>query len=257
MNRLPLIGVSSDRELQGDLPRHSAAEKYLDVLVSLSGGLPVIIPALHTHIDLEAIVERIDGLLVTGGYSNICPSHYGDENIEPDPLRDPHRDHTDLALIRLAHARGVPVFGICRGHQAINVAFGGTLHQQVHLHEGHMDHRENPDDPVDLRYGPAHEVELTPGGFMAGLLNTDRIRVNSLHAQAVNKVGKGLMVEARAPDGVIEAMSMPESETFILSVQWHPEWKARGNFVSEKLFRVFGERCRARRAQKLSGSLPL
>jgi len=145
-----------------------------------------------------------------------------------------------------AVASGVPVLGICRGFQEMNVAFGGTLHQKVHEVEGRHDHREDTSLELDVQYGPAHEVVLERGGSLQALTGQDRIQVNSLHSQGVDRLGPGLAVEARALDGLIEAFRVEHAKAFALAVQWHPEWKAVSNPFSRALFAAFGAAARER-----------
>ena len=141
----------------------------------------------------------------------------------------------------------MPVLAVCRGFQEMNVAFGGTLHQKVHEVPGYHLHKENPDDPLDVQYGPSHDVTFEPGGALARLTGTSSATVNSLHAQGVDRLGEELVVDARADDGLVEAFVVRDAPGFNLSVQWHPEWRVRENPVSLALFRAFGEACRAYR----------
>ena len=149
-----------------------------------------------------------------------------------------------MSLIPRAVAAGVPVFGVCRGFQEMNVAMGGTLHQRVHEVAGFDDHREDKDEPLDVQYAPVHDVVLEPGGLLARIAGVDRIRVNSLHGQGVDRLGPDLAVEARAPDGLIEAFRVKDSPAFALAVQWHPEWKVMSNDFSKALFAEFGRAAR-------------
>jgi putative glutamine amidotransferase len=173
------------------------------------------------------------------------PHHYSGPPSDPGTLHDPARDATTLPLIRKAVAAGVPVLGICRGFQEMNVAFGGTLHQKVHEIEGKRDHREDTSLELDVQYGPAHEVVLAPGGWLGGLIGQDRIQVNSLHSQGIDRLGPGLVAEATAPDGLIEAFRVEQAKAFAIAVQWHPEWKAMSNPFSRALFAAFGAAARA------------
>ncbi|HMK85777.1 MAG TPA: gamma-glutamyl-gamma-aminobutyrate hydrolase family protein, partial [Steroidobacteraceae bacterium] len=142
---------------------------------------------------------------------------------------------------------GLPVLAICRGFQEMNVAYGGTLHQRLH-EAGYSDHREDESMPLEVQYGPAHEVRLEPGGTLARIAGRDRLEVNSLHWQGVETLGTDLRVEARAPDGVIEAFRVADSQSFALAVQWHPEWQFESNPFSRALFAAFGEASRRRAA---------
>jgi putative glutamine amidotransferase len=182
-----------------------------------------------------------------GSPSNVEPRHYRGEPSEPGTLHDPHRDETTLPLIPRAVAAGIPVLGICRGFQEMNVAFGGTLWQKLHEVPGHLDHRDDEQLPIEQQYELVHDVILEPGGELRRLAGTDRIRVNSLHNQGVRELGQGLAVEARAPDGVVEAFRVERATQFALAVQWHPEWRVGGNAFSQALFAEFGAACRARR----------
>ena len=197
-----------------------------------------------------AALDNIDGLLLTGSPSNVEPRHYRGTPSAPGTLHDPARDATTLPLIRKAVEAGVPVFGICRGFQEMNVAFGGTLHQKLHELPGKLDHRDDESQPLDVQYGPAHDVTLEPGGVLRTLAGADRIRVNSLHSQGIDRLGPELAVEARAPDGLIEAFRVRAAERFAVAVQWHPEWQVMSNPFSQALFAAFGaassERARSR-----------
>lgn len=244
--RRPLVAIVSDLRQVGLHPFHMVGDKYVRAVERCAGVLPVLLPAFAGSIPNTELIERFDGILLTGSYSNVEPHRYGRDRQKAEDLNDPHRDETVLGLIPSAIAAGVPVFGICRGFQEMNVAFGGTLHQEVHKVAGLSDHREDKDDPLDEQYGPAHEVQLTPGGVMAGLLGSAPIAVNSLHGQGIDGLAPGLKVEATAPDGLIEAYSVSTAKTFALAVQWHPEWKAWDNPVSVKLFAAFGEACKKR-----------
>jgi putative glutamine amidotransferase len=227
-------------------PFHVVGDKYARAVLEASGGLPLLIPALAEELRLDELVERLDGLLFTGSPSNVEPRHYQGPPSRPGTLHDPARDATTLPLIRKAVGAGVPVLGICRGFQEVNVAFGGSLHQRVHEVPGHLDHRDDESQPLDVQYGPAHDVVLAPGGLLRRLAETDRVRVNSLHSQGIERLGQGLAVEARAPDGLIEAFRVEGAARFALAVQWHPEWKVMDDPFSRALFSAFGAACRDR-----------
>jgi putative glutamine amidotransferase len=192
-----------------------------------------------------AVLDRIDGLLLSGSPSNVHPDHYaGGESRTPD-LHDLERDATTLRLIPEAVARGIPVLAICRGIQELNVALGGTLYQAVHTEPGRFDHR-GLGDTMEQRYTPRHLVTLS--GEMARMVGAGTILVNSLHGQAVDQVAPGLVVEAVAPDGTIEAVRAPATPGWVVGVQWHPEWGYADDTASLAIFRAFGEACRAYQA---------
>jgi putative glutamine amidotransferase len=224
-----------------------AGEKYIRAVAGGAQALPMLIPALGAELELSAILSACDGLMLTGSPSNVEPHHYGGPASAPGTLHDPSRDATTLPLIPRAIEAGVPVLAVCRGFQEMNVAYGGTLHQRLH-EAGFSDHREDESDPLDVQYGPAHEVLLEPGGLFREISGKDRLEVNSLHWQGVETLGRSLRVEARAPDGVIEAFRVADAPTFAVGVQWHPEWQFEQNPFSRALFAAFGDASR-RRAQ--------
>lgn len=236
----PLIGIPADRRMLGAHPFHCVGEKYITAVAEGAGAIPVLIPSLGDGLDLDHILNRVDGVLLTGSPSNVEPHHYQGPASAPGTWHDPHRDATTLPMIPRAVRAGLPILAICRGFQEMNVAFGGTLHQKLHEVPGLMDHRDDESQPLDVQYGPAHEVTLTPGGMLREWARTDRITVNSLHAQGVNTLGKGLVVEATAPDGVIEAFRVADAPSFAVAVQWHPEWQFSKNEFSRALFAAFG-----------------
>ena len=222
MASLPLVGLPTDRKQIGPHPFFAAGEKYVRAVVDGAGAMPLLLPTLQPALPLRELLQQMDGILLTGSVSNIEPHHYGDEPSYEGNVHDPARDATSLALVPLAVEMGVPVLAVCRGFQEVNVAFGGSLYQKVQDQPGYLDHRENLDDPLDKQYAPAHAITFNPGGLLAGIAGAPSLRVNSLHGQGVARLGKGLKVEAVAPDGLIEAFRH-ESAGFLLGVQWHPE----------------------------------
>jgi putative glutamine amidotransferase len=252
----PLIGIVADLNRRPTHPVHSVGDKYLDAVTAGADALAFIIPALIDRpggaftdpADIDRVLDRLDGLFLTGATSNVNPAHYGATLADPQSPADPARDHVSLAMARGAIRRGMPVLGVCRGFQEINVALGGTLHQEVHNTPGLNNHRENSADPLEVQYGPAHAVALAPGGLLHRLAGAPTAYVNSLHGQGVDRLAPGLVVEATAPDGLIEAYR-GEGNGFLLAVQWHPEWQFRENPLSVGVFRSFGEAARAWRQQ--------
>lgn len=247
----PLIGVTCCLRPSDHAFIHLVGDKYVDAVVEGAQAVPVLIPALADRLDVDALLARIDGLLVTGSPSNVDPKYYGGPPPREGNLADPARDATTLPLIRRALTLGVPLFAICRGLQELNVALGGTLHQHVQELPGRRDHRSDKSKPYAERYAPAHSVRLTPGGLLQRLLDgTAVIEVNSLHAQGIDRLAPGLVVEAVADDGTIEAISVAAAPAFALGVQWHPEWRVRENPISLRLFRAFGDAARERAAAR-------
>jgi putative glutamine amidotransferase len=236
----PLIGIPADRRILGPHPFHVVGEKYARAVLDAAGGVPLLIPALADELGMDELLERLDGIVFTGSASNVEPRHYSGPPSAPGTLHDPARDATTLPLIRKAVAAGVPVLGICRGFQEMNVAFGGTLHQKVHEVQGKLDHRDDETLPLDVQYGPSHEVVLERGGLLRTLAASERITVNSLHSQGIDRLGDGLEIEARAPDGLVEAFRVQNAQRFAMAVQWHPEWKVMGSPFSRALFAAFG-----------------
>jgi putative glutamine amidotransferase len=234
----------------GAHPFHMVGEKYARAVLDAAGAAPLLIPSLADELGFDELLQRLDGLLFTGSPSNVEPHLYAGAPSAPGTLHDPARDATTLPLIRKAVRAGVPVFGICRGFQEMNVAFGGTLHQKLHEVPGYLDHRDDGSQPLEVQYGPAHDVTLEPGGVLRSLAASDRIEVNSLHNQGIDRLGAELAVEARAPDGVIEAFRVRDAQRFALAVQWHPEWKVMSNPFSRALFAAFGQASRERASLK-------
>jgi putative glutamine amidotransferase len=247
--RKPLIGIPADRRLLGHHYFHCVGEKYINAVAEGAQAVPLLIPALGEALSVGELLADFDGILLTGSPSNVEPHRYSGPPSDPGTLHDEYRDSTTLPLIPHVVAAGMPLLAICRGFQEMNVAFGGTLWQKLQEVEGHRDHRENLQAPLDEQYGPAHEIELARGGELQRLAGQDRLTVNSLHSQGVQTLGRDLEIEARAPDGVIEAFRVRNAPAFALAVQWHPEWKFKENPFSRTLFAAFGAAARER-AQK-------
>ena len=248
MPRTPLVGLPADSKPIGLHRYQAVGEKYIRAIVEGAQALPLLIPSLEPTLDLEALLTQLDGLLLTGAYSNIEPHHYDGGPSYEGNLHDPARDATSLSLVRLAIAKRVPVLAVCRGLQEVNVALGGTLHQKVQDVPGLDDHREDLESPLDEQYAPVHPVRLS--GSLARIAGSDTAMVNSLHGQGIARVGRGLRVEAQAPDGLVEAVRLEDEASFLLAVQWHPEWKVAENPFYLGIFREFGAACRARAAHR-------
>ena len=249
----PVVLVPACNRMLGQHPFHVAGKKYVDA-VRLAGCLPLIVPSARPDDgdELDALLALADGVLLTGSQSNVHPRHF-DEDVHDTTLPlDAMRDDWVLPLIPRVLALGMPLFAICRGFQEANVALGGSLHQAVQEVDGRHDHRALKDAPAEQAYGMAHEVAVEPGGVLAALLPDSSFQVNSVHGQGVNRLADGLRIEARAPDGLVEAFSVDRvnghrTRGFNLCVQWHPEWQAADNPVSLKLFGAFGAACAAYR----------
>jgi len=239
----PIIGIPADVKQLGNHSYHIVGSKYIDAIVNVAACTPLLIPALGNRQDINRILDVIDGLFLTGAVSMVEPSRYGKKPIHDDILLDEARDATNFPLIDAALRNNLPLFGVCRGFQELNVAMGGTLFQAVHEQNNMLDHREKPGS-LDIQYGPAHTIKLSENGILKQLLaQADEITVNSIHIQGIDQLGNNLMVEAKAPDGLIEAISVSNTNSFALAVQWHPEWKATDNEHSIALFKAFGDAC--------------
>jgi putative glutamine amidotransferase len=244
----PIVLVPACNCMVGQHPFHTAGQKYVDA-VRLAGALPLVVPSAQPD-DINALLDLADGVLLTGSKSNVHPEHFGEDVHDPALPLDRVRDAWTLPLVVRALARGVPLLAICRGAQEMNVALGGSLYQAVHEVEGHADHRDASGAPPEVAYDLAHAIRIEPEGLLSRILKQHEVRVNSLHGQAVARLADGLRVEARAPDGVIEAFTQPSAPGFNLATQWHPEWQAAHNPVSRALFAAFGDACRSYRAGK-------
>lgn len=241
----PIVGLPCDHRTVDGHPFDMAGEKYILAVRDGAGATPLLIPALDPPIAPDAVLGAVDGLLFTGSPSNVSPSYYGGPGPRDGNLADPNRDATTLPLIKAALAAGVPSLFICRGLQELNVALGGTLFQHVAEQPGRMDHTAESRKTVAEKYGPAHDVHVEAGGKLATIVEQTSFSINSLHAQAIDRLATGLRVDALAPDGTIEAVSMPRAKGFMLAVQWHPEWRWRENAQSRAIFGAFGEAVRA------------
>lgn len=233
----------------------SVQARYVEALVQGAECQPLILPALGAALDWQALLAVAQGVMLTGSPSNVHPSHFGQAVHDPALPLDTARDATTLPLIRAALERGLPLLAICRGMQEVNVALGGSLHQAVHEQSGYHDHRAGHGLAQEQRYGPAHAVALTRDGILSRLLDgRQEMMVNSLHGQGIDRLAPGLRVEARAPDGLIEAYSLAGAPGFALAVQWHPEWRLAQHPLSMKLFAAFGAACRQYQLRKMGGS---
>lgn len=247
-----------DIKMLGPHPFHAVGEKYLAAVDGGADCVPILLPVPPIGLTHEDAFALCDGFLFTGSHSNVNPSLYGGPAPREGVMLDAQRDALTIPLMKAAVARGVPVFTICRGFQEMNVVFGGTLHQhllEVPSEPGYaprFDHREDKEAPLEVQYGPAHDVDFVPDGWFARTVGTLKIRVNSLHGQGVNVPGPGIIVEGRAPDGTVEAMRVKGASGFAVGVQWHPEWLFRDNPVSMALLKAFGDAVRAHAASKLT-----
>jgi len=241
--RKPVIGIICDafpRDGNSDRIFHGVSAEYVRAIHLGTRCMPLLVPVtIHAETDWQALCDMLDGLLLTGSRTNVHPQRYSGSASKVGTLHDLQRDNTAFGLIDTAMQYQIPVFGICRGFQEINVALGGTLHQQLTSLEGKQDHAEHMALAQGEQYQPAHSVNLTNGGYLQTLLGKQRIEVNSLHNQGINQLAETLSQEAISDDSVIEAFSLPNADHFLIAVQWHPEWHIDNDPVSKKLFNAF------------------
>jgi putative glutamine amidotransferase len=233
------VGIISDRRVFDGMAVHQANDEYIEAVRDGAVAFPLLIPSTGRPLDPAEILAQVDGLLFTGAPSNVAPIQYG-QTARPGTELDEIRDATSLPLLRAATSSGKPVLAICRGFQELNVALGGSLHQHVHEIPGHLDHREPANVSREMEYAPAHPIAIVPDGLLAKLSGQSQAKVNSLHHQGIDRLATGLKAEAHAPDGQIEAVSMPGAKAFLLGVQWHPEWRFTQDPLSLAIFQGFG-----------------
>jgi putative glutamine amidotransferase len=236
----PVVGIpASVRLLEFSMQFHGSAVQYLRAVREEVGASVFTIPALPDLDNALELLDLVDGIVLTGSFSNIHPSAYREPVTTSEGFYDEHRDAVTLPLIRAAIERGVPIFGICRGLQELNVATGGTLHQSLHQVRGKNDHRPDESLPLEEQFEPAHEIEILEGGVLASLIPERRVQVNTAHMQGVDRLGEGLQVEALSADGAVEALSVKQARAFAVGVQFHPEWGTRENPLYRGLFEAF------------------
>jgi len=251
----PVVGIiGNSYHLEDRFYVQIASERNFRAIAEVAGALPVLFAAIPEVTDIATLLDMVDGVLLTGARANVHPDVFGET---PTPAYEPfdtNRDSTALALVETCVARGVPLFGICRGLQEMNVAFGGTLHPEIRELPGRMNHRmprlENGEIHPDIDYvfGDRHDVLLTPDGYFSKLYGKDTIRVNSLHGQGILEPGKRIVVEGAAEDSTIEAIRVAEAAGFAVGVQWHAEYDPQNNPVNQRLFEEFGKALKSRKA---------
>lgn len=250
----PLIGVSANAMQAAERRHlvHATGERNIHSLLRMVDCIPVLLPPVGSAVDVADLVARMDGFVLTGGRANVEPHHYDGPPFPDDEVIDPGRDALVLPLVRACIEARVPLFGICRGIQEINVALGGSLHYRIHQLSGKNDHRRPRRDDVTLEevFRPNHLVKFAPEGLFHKLTGYKEMMVNSLHGQGIDRLGDGLMVEAESPDGVIEGVRYKDDAQFIVGVQWHAEWKPEEHALASALYSTFGEAARARAARR-------
>ena len=253
-NKKPLIGVTSSlMQIAGSQNlAHGAGRRYIESLVNFCDCVPLQIPALGDDYDYPDLVSRLDGVLLTGGRANVEPHHYGGPPFPDDEPIDPARDATVLNLIPACIEAEVPIFGVCRGIQEMNVALGGSLHYRINELPGKLDHRMPRGENVtpEMVYALRHSIALTQGGYFAGLIDADDCMINTLHGQGIDRLADDLEIEAVSEDGIIEGVRLKNDKTFTVGVQWHTEWKPEEHELSLKLYQEFAKSARLRAANR-------
>ncbi|MBS1165791.1 MAG: puuD [Proteobacteria bacterium] len=235
----PVVLFTADTRDFDGYTWHCAPSTYLEAVLAVSGGMPLILSAFGSRLDLDAVLDRVDGVVATGSRTNVHPSHYGVTATEAMGPFDEVRDATSLPLIRRAIERGIPLLCICRGLQELNVALGGSLASDIQDQPDRMDHRHPDVADMDGKFAIRHGVTIVAGGCLGRIVEGE-IQVNSLHRQAVARLSDRLAVEATAPDGTIEAVSVKGAAGFTLGVQWHPEYWGAADGPSKAILEAFG-----------------
>jgi putative glutamine amidotransferase len=252
----PLVWVPADHRMLGTEPYRMdylvLGDKYARAVKVGALAQPVMFPLVQAS-QIASLLPLVDGVMLTGSPSNVNPSHFGEAVTDPSLPLDAERDGLTLALVHSCMAQGVPLLGVCRGFQEINVALGGSLHQQVQNVPGMMDHRASDDWPLEQQYAPVHDIAIAPDSAMAQWAGGTTARVNSLHGQGVNRLATGLRAVARAPDGLVEAFEVEGVSTFACAMQWHPEWRCWENPFYSAIFKAFGDACAQRRRGRPKG----
>jgi len=249
----PVVGViASEHFVANRFSAQRVGERNLLAVAEVSGALPMMFAGSPEITVIDDLLGVVDGVLLTGGRANVHPTHFG---VEPNEKHEPYDERRDALALELANvcvARGVPLLGICRGIQEMNVAFGGTLHPEIRELPGRVNHRMprtetgeiHPDEEVV--FADRHDVRLVPGGAFAQLFGKETVRVNSLHGQGILEPGKRVVVEGVADDGTIEAIRISDASGFALGVQWHAEYDPQSNPINRALFKAFGDAVAAR-----------
>ena len=246
----PLILVTADMRRIDGYVWHCAVDTYLKAVAGM-GGAPLVLPSMADALDIDAVLARVDGVLLTGSRSNVHPARYG---VEPSPRHEPYDPDRDATVFRLIDGvldRGLPLLAICRGFQELNVALGGTLLTEAQERPGCMDHRAPESDDNDRRFGLAHPVRFEPGSRLAALIGRETIEVNSLHRQVIDRLSPRLIVAARAPDGTVDAVRVANAQGFAYGFHWHPDYWSASDPASNAIFAAFGDAARAPRRGEL------
>ena len=236
----PLIGIVGNYYLiDNQYDVQGTGEMNVKAISEICDCISVVIPSLPFNASIGELLDIFDGFLFTGGRPNVHPSFYGQKETSKHGVFDLNRDNIALELIKASIEIRKPIFGICRGFQEFNVAYGGTLHPEIRDLPGRMNHRMPPDGTLEEKFALRHTIYFKKGGRFEQLFGSDEVKVNSLHGQGIDKIGNRVVVDGYASDGTPEAIYIDDQETFALAVQWHPEWNAKFDPISKKLFEAF------------------
>ncbi|MEP1520744.1 gamma-glutamyl-gamma-aminobutyrate hydrolase family protein [Ascidiaceihabitans sp.] len=242
----PIIGIISNTHLINDeYEVHAGGKMNVDAVSQVCDALPVLIPADPSHVDIEDLMARCAGFVFTGGRPNVHPEEYGEDPTPAHGDFDRDRDGLALPLIRACVERGLPILGICRGFQEVNVAMGGSLYPEIRDLPGRDNHRMPPDGTIEEKFALRHAVSFSAGGVFHRVMGASEVMTNTLHGQGIKTPGGRVIVDGTAPDGTPEAIYIDGAPGFTLSVQWHPEYQAAMDPVSRPLFAAFGEAAHA------------
>ena len=259
-----IVVIVSNFNVEENHANHRIGDRFVVAIQDICGALPLALPALGSGADLDTLLDNIDGVVLTGGASNVHPQHYGGGEARDQNLLDARRDGVALEIVRACVSREVPLFGICRGIQEMNVALGGSLHQYMHEQPSHFDHRRPRHMPIAVQMGARQRITLSPGGTLQSLANgANKVMVNTLHAEGIDRLAEPLVVEAVADDGMIEAVRVEASSTFSIGVQWHAEYRTEDHPFYRALFEAFGravaehaiKRCQAAGIGQVAGQV--
>jgi putative glutamine amidotransferase len=242
----PVVGIIGNAHLINDeYPAHAGGSMNSAAVSRVADCVPLIIPPDPGLVSVEELLDTCDGFVLTGGRPNVHPAEYGEPETEAHGPFDRDRDAITLPLVRACVDRGQPVLGLCRGFQEVNVAMGGTLHPEIRDLPGRDNHRMPPDGTLEEKFALRHTVTLSDSGRFARLFGARQVLTNTLHGQGIKDAGNRIVIDGHAPDGTPEALYVRDAPGFALAVQWHPEWNADQDAVSQPLFAAFGAACRA------------
>jgi len=242
----PTIGIIGNSSLlEGQYLAVTGGTMNVQAVAEVSGCMPMLIPADPEFVSVPELMALCDGFLLTGGRPNVHPEEYGEAETEAHGAFNRARDAITLPLVRACVETGQPFFAVCLGFQEVNVAMGGTLHPEIRDLDGRMNHRMPPDGTLEEKFELRHCVRFETGGVFHQVCGSDQVMTNTLHGQGMKKAGARIVVDGRADDGTAEALYVRDAPGFTLSVQWHPEWNAQNDPVSQPLFSAFGDAVRA------------